>query len=172
MICIYNDTCTHMHTNTPTNTQTYPHPHMYTHTNAHTHRHTHVRVCTCVCTVVFLEGPKLIRTEFGAMSPNGCTQKVTGSLSQSQPAKMTLQYFLHTTAQPASCTNELFKQFSTNVSAGKDNVVFHVNLIDSRLDTRQTVYLTSRFMMDGISSPCSMPIPLQITGLAHTTSLH
>ena len=95
-----------------------------------------------------------------------------GSLNQPQPVNMTLQYFLHTTAQPESCTNELFKQFRTEMSSGQTDVVFDVDIIDSRLDTRQTVYVTSRLMMDGISSPCSRPIPLQITGLAHTASLH
>ena len=95
-----------------------------------------------------------------------------GSLSQPQPVRMTLQYFLHTTAQPESCTNELFKQFRTEMSSGQTDVVFDVDIIDSRVDTRQTVYVTSRLMMDGVASPCSRAIPLQITGLAHTASLH
>ena len=116
-----------------------------------------------------LAAPNLTTAVFADMSPNGCTQRVSGLLNQTQPVKMMLQYFFRPTAH-ASCENVLFNESTlyTRVSAGQKEIVFEVDLTDSRLDTRQTVYLTSRFMMDGVASPCSRPVPLQITGSVHT----
>ena len=101
------------------------------------------------------------------MSTDGCSQLVIGSLSQPQPVRMTLQYFFHTTAQPASCTNELFSDptLYASVAAGLRDLTFEVMLTDSRFDTRLPVYLTSRFVIDDVAGPCSRPVRLRTTGL-------
>ena len=116
--------------------------------------------------LISVEAPILNRTE--STSTDGCTQLVIGYLSQPQPVMMTLQYFFHTTiAQPPSCTNELFSEptLYASVPAGQEALNFEVNLADSRFDTRQPVYLTSRFVLDDVAGPCSRPILLRTTGL-------
>lgn len=130
--------------------------------------------CTCACTQcvhvpVSIEAPSLLEAVEVEASADGCTQQVIGSLSQPQPIKMALHYFFHSSSQPGSCEGVLSRRptLYTNVSAGQTALMFEVDLTNSGLDTRQTVYLTSWLLMDGVASRCSMPIPLLKTGLVH-----
>ena len=131
-----------------------------------------IMITVVACTLfvlISIEAPILKRTVFAPTSTDGCSQLVIGSLSQPQPVKMSLQYFFHsTTAQPASCTNQPFNEpiLYASVAAGLRDLNFEVNLTDSRFDTRNTVYLTSRFVMDNVAGPCSRPVRLRTTGSA------
>ena len=127
---------------------------------------------TCVCTQhkhvsVSLEAPSLLAAV--KVSADGCTQQVMVSLSQPQPIEMALHYFFHSSSQPGSCEDVLSRQLTlhTNVPAGQAALELEVNLTNSGLDTRQTVYLTSWLLTDNVMSHCSVPISLLKTGLVH-----
>ena len=119
---------------------------------------------------ISLEAPSLHGATFTPESTDGCMQHVTVSLSQPQPVEVPLRYVFHSLTQPVSCEGLRNRQHTllTNVSAGKIALEFEVNLTNSGLDTRQTVYLTSWFTADGVAGPCSSPLPLLKTGLGNT----
>ena len=113
--------------------------------------------------------PSLQGAVYTETSTDGCMQLVTGSLSQAQPINISLHYFFHSSSQPASCDVLQDGQLSllTNVSAGMTALEFEVDLTNSGLDTRQTVYMTSWLLVDGVAGPCSEPLPLLMSGLVN-----
>jgi len=113
--------------------------------------------------------PSLQGAVYTETSTDGCTQLVTGSLSQAQPINISLHYFFHSSSQPASCDVLQDGQLSllTNVSAGMTALEFEVDLTNSGLNTRQTVYMTSWLLVDGVAGPCSEPLPLLMSGLVN-----
>ena len=116
-----------------------------------------------------IEAPNLQRADYTETSTDGCMQLVTGSLSQAQPVNISLHYFFHSSSQPASCDTVQDGQLSllTNVPAGMTDLKFEVDLTNSGLDTRQTVYMTSWLLVDGVAGPCSDPFPLLVSGLVN-----
>ena len=116
-----------------------------------------------------IEAPNLQRAVYAKTSTDGCMQLVTGSLSQAQPVNISLRYFFHSSSQPASCGRVQNGQLSllTNVPAGMTALEFEVDLTNSGLDTRQTVYMTSWLLVDGVAGPCSDPFPLHMSGLVN-----
>ena len=113
-----------------------------------------------------IEVPSLQKAVYTETSTDGCMQLVTGSLSQAQPVNVSLHYFFHSSSQPASCGRVQDRQLSllTNVPAGVTALEFEVDLTMSGLDTRQTVYMTSWLLVDGVAGPCSDPLPLLMSG--------
>ena len=116
-----------------------------------------------------IEAPNLQRAVYTETSTDGCMQLVTGSLSQAQPVNISLHYFFHSSSQPASCDTVQDGQLSllTNVPAEVTALEFEVDLTNSGLDTRQTVYMTSWLLVDGVAGPCSDPFPLLVSGLVN-----
>ena len=95
-----------------------------------------------------------------------CLQEVTVSLQQPVPEGM--YYAFSVTSD--SCTG-LGQSFSVNITTNKVAVTFPVDVGESRLDTRQEVYLISWYTQEGVKGPCQNEL-MTPTGVLSGIMLH